>query len=82
MMAFAGVFTTEQQLCIRTAQTQNLDEASFYILYKIIAEQPSLTRYKRPMYRKGTSIRQASFFRHLRALRKKPWKFIIWMNEL
>ena len=33
-------------------------------------------------YRKGTSIRQAPVFRHLRALRKNPWKFIIWMNEL
>ena len=33
-------------------------------------------------YRKGTSIRQAPVFRHLRALRKTPWKFIIWMNEL
>ena len=33
-------------------------------------------------YRKGTSIRQAPVFRHLRALRKSPWKFIIWMNEL
>ena len=34
------------------------------------------------VYRKGTSIRQAPVFRHLRALRKSPWKFIIWMNEL
>ena len=34
------------------------------------------------MYRKGTSIRQAPVFRHLRALRKSPLKFIIWMNEL
>ena len=33
-------------------------------------------------YRKGTSIQQAPVFRHLRALRKSPWKFIIWMNEL
>ena len=33
------------------------------------------------MYRKGTSIRQAPVFRHLRALRKSSWKFIIWMNE-
>ena len=33
-------------------------------------------------YRKGTSIRQAPVFRHLRALRKRPCKFIIWMNEL
>ena len=33
-------------------------------------------------YRKGTSIRQAPGFRHLRALRKSPWQFIIWMNEL
>ena len=33
-------------------------------------------------YRKGTSIRQAPVFRHLRAFRKSPWKFIIWMNEL
>ena len=33
-------------------------------------------------YRKGTSIRQAPVFRHLRVLRKSPWKFIIWMNEL
>ena len=33
-------------------------------------------------YRKGTSIRQAPVFRHLRALRKSRWKFIIWMNEL
>ena len=33
-------------------------------------------------YRTGTSIRQAPVFRHLRALRKSPWKFIIWMNEL
>ena len=33
-------------------------------------------------YRKGTSIRQAPVFRHLRALRKSPWKFIICMNEL
>ena len=33
-------------------------------------------------YRKGTSIRQAPVFRHLRALRKSPWKFVIWMNEL
>ena len=33
-------------------------------------------------YRKGTSIRQAPVFRHLRALRKSPWKFIIWTNEL
>ena len=35
-----------------------------------------------PKYRKGTSIRQAPVFRHLRALRKSPWKFITWMNEL
>ena len=34
------------------------------------------------LYRKGTSIRQAPVFRHLRALRKSPWKFIIWMNKL
>ena len=27
-------------------------------------------------YRKGTSIRQAPVFRHLRALRKSPWKFL------
>ena len=33
-------------------------------------------------YRKGTSIRQAPVFWHLRALRKSPWKFIIWMKEL
>ena len=33
-------------------------------------------------YRKGTSIREVTVFRHLRALRKSPWKFIIWMNEL
>ena len=33
-------------------------------------------------YRKGTSIRQAPVFRHPRALRTNPWKFIIWMNEL
>ena len=33
-------------------------------------------------YRKGTSIRQAPVFRHLGALRKSPWTFIIWMNEL
>ena len=32
-------------------------------------------------YRKGTSIRQASVFRHLRALRKSPWKFIIWIKN-
>ena len=37
---------------------------------------------KRNVYRKGTSIRQAPVFRHLRALRNSPWKFIIWMNEL
>ena len=30
-------------------------------------------------YRKGNSIRQAPVFRHLRAFRKSPWKFIIWM---
>ena len=34
------------------------------------------------LYRKDTSIRQAPVFRHLRALRKSPWKFIIWMNEV
>ena len=34
------------------------------------------------MYRKGTNIQQAPVFRHLRALRKSPWKFIIWMNEI
>ena len=34
------------------------------------------------LYRKGTSIRQAPIFRHLRALQKSPRKFIIWMNEL
>ena len=34
------------------------------------------------MYCKGTSIRQAPVFRHLRPLRKNPWKFIIWMNKL
>ena len=33
-------------------------------------------------YRKGTSIRQAPVFQHLRALRKSQWKIIIWMNEL
>ena len=33
-------------------------------------------------YHKGTSIRQAPVFRHLRALRKSPWKFIILTNEL
>ena len=33
-------------------------------------------------YRKGTSIRQAPVFRHLRALWKSPRKFIIWINEL
>ena len=37
---------------------------------------------ERGKYRKGTSIRQAPVFRHLRALWKSPWKFIIWMNEL
>ena len=37
---------------------------------------------QRSKYRKVTSIRQAPVFRHLRALRKSPWKFIIWMNEL
>ena len=31
-------------------------------------------------YRKGTSIRQAPVFRHLRALQKSSWKFIIWMT--
>ena len=32
-------------------------------------------------YRKGTSIRQAPVFRHLRALRKSPWKLLSgWMN--
>ena len=34
------------------------------------------------MYRKDTSIQQAPVFRHFRALRKSPWKFFIWMNEL
>ena len=34
------------------------------------------------MYRKGTSIWQAPVFRHIRALQKKTWKVIIWMNEL
>ena len=29
----------------------------------------------------NTTVR-APVFRHLRALRKSPWKFIIWMNEL
>ena len=33
-------------------------------------------------YRKGTSIRQAPVFWHLRAFRKSSWKFIIWMNGL
>ena len=33
-------------------------------------------------YRKGTSIRQVPVSWHLRSLRKSPWKFIIWMNEL
>ena len=33
------------------------------------------------MYRKGTSIRQAPVFWHLRVLLESPWKFIIWMNE-
>ena len=33
-------------------------------------------------YRKGTSIRQAPVFRHLGALRKNPWKFMNFMNEL
>ena len=33
-------------------------------------------------YRKGTSIRQAPVFRHLRALPKRPWNFILWMNKL
>ena len=32
-------------------------------------------------YCKGTSIRQAPVFRHLRVLLESPWKFIIWMNE-
>ena len=32
-------------------------------------------------YRKGTRIRQAPVFRHLRVLLESPWKFIIWMNE-
>ena len=33
------------------------------------------------MYRKGTSIRQAPVFRHLRALRKSPWSLLSgWMN--
>ena len=31
-------------------------------------------------YRKGTSIRQVPVFRHLRALRKNPWKLINFMN--
>ena len=34
------------------------------------------------MYCKGSSIRQEPVFRHLRVLRKNPWKLIIWMNEL
>ena len=38
--------------------------------------------WKFPEYRKGTIIRQAPVFRHLRALRKNPWKFIIWISEL
>ena len=29
---------------------QNLEEDSFDMLYKIIAELPSLTQYERPMY--------------------------------
>ena len=33
------------------------------------------------LYCKGTSIRQAPVFRHLRVLLESPWKFIIWMNE-
>ena len=41
-----------------------------------------VTRFLKTLYRKDTSIRQAPVFRHLRALRKSPWKFIIWMNEL
>ena len=38
--------------------------------------------WKYLLYRKGTSIRQAPVFRHLRALQKSQWKFIISMNEL
>ena len=36
-------------------------------------------KYK--MYRKGTSIRQAPVFWHLRALWKSPWKFINYLDE-
>ena len=40
------------------------------------------TEQLKNLYHKGSSIRQAPVFRHLRALRKNPWKFINFMNEL
>ena len=51
-------------------------------VYSKTAFSESTVMHSNVLYRKGTSIRQAPVFRHLRALRKSPWKFIIWMNEL
>ena len=60
--------------------------SSFKPEIRLCANQPTSERMsqsdERKNYRKSTSIRQAPVFRHLRALRKTPWKFIIWMNEL
>ena len=43
----------------------------------VITNHASESTVRAPVF-----IRQAPVFRHLRALRKSPWKFIIWMNEL
>ena len=56
--------------------------ASFKIVEKEWTYIPPPPPFKKKSTVKCTSIRQAPVFRHLRVLRKSPWKFIILMNEV
>ena len=47
-----------------------------FIIFSHFIPEPHCINLPYHWYCKGTSIR------HLRALGKSPWKFIIWMNEL
>ena len=69
----------------QTAQTQNLDdEDSFDMLYKMIAEQPFLTQYERPIYHMKEKINTVSTdtnfrffdFERLRIESRVPFSFL------
>ena len=69
--------TPNATLCV-SFDSPNVMNAFKIVLYRVTWFY--VTHILFVSYRKGTSIRQAPVFRHLRALRKSPWKFIIWMN--